>query len=387
MRRPPATVSSSPRTAAQPGSEVGPRQRVSHVGARRGARRGLLAGSPDGIFTSSGARWTLSRVGSIESLAAIRAEAWIAGGSSGTLRADSGRRWVESNTGLTARSVFALASATGSALPLLAATPGGLLGRSPGGRWILVPGVPPGSAWYSIALGGSPAPELIVGSSGEIGRSFGLGEGWSWLPTPAVFGLAAPLGSPGLALAATRGGILRSLDGGLSWKNASDGMARTFALQFAVDAVDPTIVYAATAGAGVFRSSNGGESWKAGGHELARAIVRSLAPGVGASGVVYAGTDGGVFGSVTGARTWSALVDGLPRGPVYALASDPAAPLTLYAGTAAGLYVTGDAGRTWKALENASIPGPITALLLDPADRTLHVATLGSGVFDVTLGP
>lgn len=348
---------------------------------------GLLAGSPDGIFASSGARWTLSRVGAVESIAPIRPGAWIAGAASGILRADTGRRWIESNTGLTARSVYALARNPGGSAPVLAATSNGLVARSAEGRWEPLPGTPPASAWYSIAAGETAASGLLAGSAGEIGRSAGPGEGWSLLPTPAVFGLAASKGIPGLAYAATRGGILRSEDGGVSWKDSSRGLARTFPLQLAIDAASPSIVYAATAGAGVFRSNDGGASWKAGGPELSRAIVRSIAPGVGATGVVYAGTDGGVFGSVTGGRSWTALVDGLPRAPVYALTGDPAAPLTLYAGTAAGLFVTADAGASWRRIEDGAITAPITALSLDPARRVLHVATLGAGVFDVPLGP
>lgn len=346
---------------------------------------GLLAGSPDGIFASSGARWTLSRVGAVESLAGIRPGGWIAGAASGILRADAGRRWTESNAGLTARSVYALASAPGRPAPLLAATSTGLVARGEEGRWNPLPGTPAASAWYSIAAGGSTDGAILAGSSGEIGRGFA--DSWSWLPVPAVFGFAASARNPGLACAATRGGILRSEDAGASWKDSSSGLAKTFALQLAFDAADSSTLYAATAGAGVYRSGDGGKSWKAGGRELSRAIVRSLAPGVGATGVVYAGTDGGVFGSVTGGRSWTALVDGLPRAPVYALTADPAAPLTLYAGTAAGLFVTVDAGASWKRLEEGAIAAPITALSLDPASRILHVATLGAGVFDVPLGP
>ncbi len=345
---------------------------------------GLLAGSPDGIFASSGARWTLSRVGAVESLAAIRPGAWIAGAASGILRADTGHRWVESNAGLTARSVHALAIAPGSSAPLLAATSTGLFARGAEGRWDPLPGTPGTSAWYSIAAGGGTGGAILAGSAGEIGR--GSADAWSWFPTPAVFGLAASPGDPGLACAATRGGILRSEDGGVSWKDSSSGLAKTFALQLAFDAASPSTLYAGTAGAGVFRSGDGGKSWKAGGRELSRAIVRSLAGGVGAAGVLYAGTDGGVFGSVTGGKSWTALVDGLPRAPVYALAADPAAPLTLYAGTAAGLYVTFDAGKAWKPVAQAPI-APITALSLDGAGRVLHVATLGAGVFDLPLAP
>ncbi|MFY9551677.1 MAG: hypothetical protein WAU32_11040, partial [Thermoanaerobaculia bacterium] len=297
----------------------------------------------------------------------------------------AGHRWSESNRGLSARSVYAVAA---TASGLCAGTASQLLRLPPGGAaWEPVPGIPEDAAGaYAIApLGPAEAPELLVGTSGDIGRSLERGTSWSWVPTHSVFSLAPDPAQPGLAYAATRSAVLRSEDGGLAWKIASNGMLKTFAFQLAVDPKSASTVYAATAGSGVYRTTDAAKSWKPGGPELARSIVRSLALDPNAMDTLYAGTDRGVFATTTAGRTWSPLFDGLPRAPVYALAADPKSPLTFFAGTGAGLFETIDGGRHWNAAFAGGIPAPVTALSLDASGDMLVAGTLGAGVFVVPL--
>ena len=147
---------------------------------------------------------------------------------------------------------------------------------TPGDAWKRLPGAPEAVEFYAITRASESASDLLVGSSGEIGRSFGLDGSWSWLPAPAVFGLTVDPAHPGSAFAATRGSTMHTEDGGITWQASSEGLTRTFPLQLALDQVKAATVYAATAGSGVFRSADLGRTWKPYGPELSRAIVRCL---------------------------------------------------------------------------------------------------------------
>ena len=364
------------------------------VGERPGGP--ILAASPDGVFSSpdGGVSWKLARVGPIESLAVLGAEGWAAGGARGVLRAPAGGKgWSESNAGLAASAVFSLAtwSRSGSESALVAGTARGLFGSGEHGAWKRLPGTPEGVEFYSVASASAlrnsegSTPDLLVGSSGEIGRSFGLEGSWSWLPAPAVFGFSVDPGRPGRAFAATRGAALRSEDGGLTWEASAEGLNRTFPFQLAVVPASPSTIYAATAGNGVYRSTNGGRAWKPHGVELSRTIVRCLVHVAGTPDRLYAGTDRGVFIMPAGEKVWSPLFGGVPRSPVYALLADPESPRTLFAGTGEGLFFTRDAGATWMPIGAGTVAAPVTSLVLDRARRQLYAGTLGAGVFAVGL--
>ncbi|HEX4439939.1 MAG TPA: hypothetical protein VH854_07690 [Thermoanaerobaculia bacterium] len=350
----------------------------------------LLAASADGVFSSvdGGAKWKLARVGPVEAIAPTSGGAeWLAAGPRGVLRAaGSGRAWSPSNAGLAAEVVYAARPAPDAAGAVLAGTSCGLQRRD-GTGWKPVAGTPDGVPVYAVGADTTgAAAELLVGSAGEIGRSFERGASWSWTPVASVFGFGLGAGVGAHPLAATRAAILGSADGGLSWTDSSAGVTKTFPLQIAVDPRDRAVAYAATAGGGVFRSTDGGRTWKPGGSELSRFIVRSVTVDPNASSTVYAGTDRGVYGSVTGGRSWTPLFEGLPQAPVYAIVADPESPLELFAGTGAGLFHSYDAGGHWTPFPSlGAIPAGVASLWLDSERGELVLGTLGAGVYVIRL--
>ena len=347
----------------------------------------LVAASADGVFSSvdGGAKWKLARVGPIEALIADPSGGWLAAGAGGVWRASAGGlAWKASNAGLAATVVFTAKRTPEAPETLLAGTADGILRRE-GDAWRPVAGTPEGAPVFAVvAPQAGAAAELLVGSAGEIGRSFEKGSSWSWMPATSVFAFGA--GGGGATLAATRGAVLRSDDGGVSWSDSSSGLTKTFPLQIAVDPREASSGYAATAGAGVFRTTDGGHTWKPVGSELSRFIVRSVAVDPNAEGRIYAGTDRGVYGSVTSGRSWTPLFEGLPPAPVYALAADPESPMELFAGTAVGLFQSLDAGGHWTPFPSpGAIPAGVTSLWLDSSRGELVVGTLGAGVYVVRL--
>jgi photosystem II stability/assembly factor-like uncharacterized protein len=135
----------------------------------------------------------------------------------------------------------------------------------------------------------------------------------------------------------------------------------------AADPLDPRVVYAAVDGEGVLRSEDGGRSWRlAGGPEGPRRDVRSLAVSPHEPGVVYAGTrPASVFVSRAGGVGWTELegfrrIRGrwlwrspaeLPdtRAYVLGLSVSPEDPDRIVAGIEFGALVySDDGGRRWS---------------------------------------
>ncbi len=274
--------------------------------------------------------------------------------------------------------VFTVAVDPGSPQILYAGTRSGLqVSRDGGDHWSpLRTGAEPGEI-YSVALH-SGGREIFFGSSGAIGRSIAGGESWALAPTLAVFSIL-PF-SKDMALAATRGGVFRTADGGSRWIPSEAGMEKTFALSLAAHPRDPGVFYAATAGSGVFKSTDRGQSWKPAGRELDRTVVRCVATGTAHGDSVYAGTDGGVFVSADRGKSWQRRSAGLPRAVVYALVLDPADPSRVFAGTAAGLFESRDGTKSWNRMTGSDPDVQVTSLALDSSERRLYAGTLGRGV-------
>ncbi len=279
-----------------------------------------------------------------------------------------------------AGAVFAVAVDPASPRTVYAGTRKGLkVSRDGGNHWTPLPtGAEPDEV-YSIAFpaGGR---DIFFGSSGAIGHSIAGGESWALAPSLAVFSILFDAKDPKTALAATRGGMFRTADGGSRWLPSEAGMEKTFALSLAADPRDPGVFYAATAGSGVFKSTNGGRSWKITGRELDRTVVRCVATDPAHGDSVYAGTDGGVFVSLDRGKTWHHRSVGLPRAVVYALAPDPADPARLFAGTAAGLFETRDAAKSWNRMTGSDAGVEVTSLALDAPGGKLYAGTLDRGI-------
>ncbi|MDQ6894395.1 MAG: hypothetical protein M3167_17185 [Acidobacteriota bacterium] len=236
------------------------------------------------------------------------------------------------------------------------------------------------------ALAPAEASDIFVGASGSLARSLAGGESWSFFPALAVFGVAADPFDPRTAFAATRQGVVKTMDGGLHWKDASSGLSNTFALSIAASPAERGVLYAATAGRGIFKTTDAGERWKSAARELDRTLIRCVAVDPAEPATVYGGTDGGVLVSRDSGATWTFHHAGLPRSSVYALA--PLGPAgVLAAGTSRGLFLSRDHGLTWRAVDEASRLPPITSIAVSREGKELFAGTLGAGVVRVPLPP
>ena len=183
---------------------------------------------------------------------------------------------------------------------------------------------------------------------------------------------------------ATGGGVWKTEDAGLSWRNVSDGFFKTGSVgALAVANSDPNVVYAGMGeacvrsnfaeGDGVYRSTDGGATWSHVGLAATRQIGRiRIDPRdpdrvyVAALGNVFGPSrDRGVYRSTDGGKNWQQVLFVNERAGAVDLAINPANPRVLYAatwevtrtpwnltsgGTGSGLYKSTDGGDTWTPL-------------------------------------
>jgi photosystem II stability/assembly factor-like uncharacterized protein len=225
----------------------------------------------------------------------------------------------------------------------------------------------------------------------------------------------------------TGGGLWKTDNMGISWRNISDGFFRTGSVgAIAVAPSDPNVVYVGMgehavrgvmthSGDGVYRSTDAGKTWKKMGLDDTRHIARIVVhPGnpdvllVAAQGSLYApNTDRGIFKSTDGGTTWRKVLFVDQRTGAAELAMDPTNPRILYAamwehgrlpwqvisgGPGSALYKSTDAGDSWQKMTDglpekmgkmavavsASNPEKVYALIESDSeedDRGLYVST------------
>lgn len=177
-------------------------------------------------------------------------------------------------------------------------------------------------------------PDLVVAGIelGGILRSTDGGETWQDQRPGAqadCHSLAAHAEDPRLLYESGGGGFARSRDFGDSWEAADEGMRLHYAWGLAVDAEDPSLVYASAAR----------DPWRAHGRGFSGAAIYRRTPD----------------------ERWEPLLEDLAAFP-YALCPDPVVQGTLYAGFGDGKVLRSqDAGKSWD--EIGRVPSGLAALV------------------------
>jgi photosystem II stability/assembly factor-like uncharacterized protein len=187
------------------------------------------------------------------------------------------------------------------------------------------------------------------------------------------------------------GGIWKSTDGGETWREANDASTAELNIHvLAVDPRSPDIAYAGTGGQGILRTLDGGLSWKPCNKGLKTLDVRSIAVDPTDFMVIYAGAfEGGLYKSTDACDSWAPASLGLePTAPILDLAIDPTAPQVLYAADSRmGVYRSEDGGHFWSLLGTGLTTRAVRGLALSSDGGTLYAATDGEGIFRMDLKP
>lgn len=215
-------------------------------------------------------------------------------------------------------------------------------------------------------------------------RSTDGGATWKittgWEVTEALKVKADP-GNPKVIYAATAYGIFRSDDHGKTWVERNRGLASTFTSEILVDRGNSARLLAATE-SGVHISANHGERWESAG--LEGKGVRTLVQDPARAGIFWAGTeDDGVYRSEDGGKSWHSSNHGAGLITVYGIAVDPKHPDTIYLGThEGGVYRSHDGGKSWRQ-KNAGLKNLIVhALAISPSNPEIVFAgTINGGLY------
>jgi len=184
----------------------------------------------------------------------------------------------------------------------------------------------------------------------------------------------------------TGGGLWKTDDMGISWRNVSDGFFKTGSVgAVAVAESDPNVVYVGmgehavrgvmtSPGDGVYKSTDAAKTWKKIGLELtqhiSRVVIDPKNPNivlVAAQGALYAPSQQrGIFKSTDGGATWKNVLFVNDKTGAAELSMDMTNPRMLYAamwehgrlpwkvisgGPGSGLYKSTDGGETWERMK------------------------------------
>jgi len=191
-------------------------------------------------------------------------------------------------------------------------------------------------------------PTVFVGTPGGLLRSRDAGTEFAALDVQSapVFRMDWP--GPAL-LAATGSGVLRSDDGGDTWKGPGTGLPPGAAHALALSsffAIDPTL-FTSIGSAGIFYSANGGESWIPKG--LPNHTVNEV---IWFGPYIYAAADEGLFRSDDAGVTWKPLGTGLAGRRVGQLLFPgyPDSGAEALVATDDGIFRSFDGGHTWSRM-------------------------------------
>ena len=188
----------------------------------------------------------------------------------------------------------------------------------------------------------------------------------------------------------TGGGVWKTENAGLSWKNISDGFFKTGSVgDIAVSESDPNVIYVGMGehairgvmtsyGDGVYKSTDGGKTWKHAGLEKSRhisdVIIHPSNPDVvwvAAQGAAHGATaDRGVYKTTDGGQTWKKVLYVDENTGASSLSLDFNNPRILYAATwehrrlpwqvqsggkGCGIWKSTDGGDNWVKI-NEGLP-------------------------------
>lgn len=187
-------------------------------------------------------------------------------------------------------------------------------------------------------------------------------------------------------MGSTGGGVWKTFDGGISWKNISDKFFKTGTVgAIAVSESDPNVIFVGmgehairgvmtSSGDGVYKSTDAGKTWKHLGLDntmhISDVIIHPQNPDivyVAAQGAQYGDTkERGIYKTEDGGENWKKVLFVSENTGASSLSMDFTNPRILYAsmwehqrypwimksgGKESGIYKSTDSGNNWKKLE------------------------------------
>ncbi len=193
-------------------------------------------------------------------------------------------------------------------------------------------------------------------------------------------------------------GVVKSIDGGKTWRMVNDGLNNLYVGSLFMHPTDPDVLLAGSgnnayyANGGVYLSTDGGDSWNqvlATDGQPITAVEFALSD----PDIAYAGGDSAVYRSEDGGRTWRTMTTGM-WGPPGARVGfpidfqvDPRDPNRLFANAyGGGNFVSADGGKSWQVASQGYTGAETNTVAVDPTDGATVYAGARSGFFKSTTG-
>lgn len=195
---------------------------------------------------------------------------------------------------------------------------------------------------------------------------------------PRIDAMAADPRDPKRIYAAGLNGVLRSLDGGGTWRIVT-GWDMTEGKDIAVDPHEPENVYVGLPD-GIAVSRDGGQTWVRANAGIRRAYTQTICVDRTRAGRVLAGTELGIYLSDDGAATWRRVFPTTKT--VNNLRQSPHDPAVFLAATQAeGAVLSRDGGEHWETLPGTQRGQTLHNVDFDAADpQRLYLAGWGCGI-------
>jgi len=186
----------------------------------------------------------------------------------------------------------------------------------------------------------------------------------------------------------TSEGVFKSIDGGVSWSTANNGLINVTISSIVSDPFDPNILFASTFGSGLYKTTDLGKQWFPVNDGLSSLSISSTVVDPKNSQVVLVGTDDGVFKSIDGGRSFQKISNGLSANIIYSLVIDPTNSQLLFAGTGKGIFKSTDGGTSWNEANEGMITDEfgvsvdVLTLAIDPQNsQIIYAGTSNRGIY------
>jgi uncharacterized protein (TIGR03437 family) len=254
----------------------------------------------------------------------------------------------------------------------------------------------------SITVDPSNPQTFYATATPTLLRSTDGGTTWKALPGfPAVSNLDSVAVDPAnsnILYAATQPlGVLKSTDGGTTWAGANNGIptfsqeiVNTYGFigsvtsigtsQIWADPQSPGLLFVSANPGTLMRSADAGASWSAA--TLPATNWGKLVSDPFTKGTIYGPASGSFYKSTDNGQIWTALAPLPDASLAEVIAADPSHQGTLYGGSNTGLFQSTDGGKTWIQ----RIAGFTTLIASDSQDGSMFAEVTGIGVVASTDG-
>lgn len=247
----------------------------------------------------------------------------------------------------------------------------------------------------------TPQRAYLAAYESGVWRTDDGGQSWRRLdsyPTDYAHSIAVHPHNPDIIFVGSEpAAVFSSQDGGLTWQECTGfrqvpessqwefhGGRKAHVRDLRISTQDPDLIYAAIEVGGVVRSRDGGKTWK----QLpgTDTDVHSLHICNSQPATVYAATAVGPYRSDDGGDTWQSIQEGLQRGYTVPIISPPDDHRRVLVGVAsnaerkgAQAYLSTDAGGTWQRMDLSTEDDMAVVFTWDPLDPNRVYAGTDSG--------